>query len=1372
MPPPSNRVFASAALALLVSYVLHRLSLLQAILLFPLVVTFVVFATAVALIVSASRKGHATRGDLEHLRHALRPLSIELSELATPPQPPPRPSTKLEWRLAEVLRLVRESFILSWYARISPSPAFPNAIERIIRHALCELAARADAVDWPTLLVSRVVPLVTAHLQHYRAVEHLSTAPTGADLPLPLPARPHAALSASTVTAASALAVEAHFRKTLDRAVPALIPDDERTDVASILVREIVLGAALVPTFDMLCDSDFWNRQIDEKGGRYLHEQKQVNKFLSALSALPQPAAKQPAATTPRRLPPASISVHSSTRQFDDFMRSIPKLRTLGEARRLRADVERELRSTAAERKGLTAEVARDKQHEARARRVERYYHRLEKARSSIDARIASLAGSSNAASAVLAAPATTVDVNLYAVLSDPASLAYWLEYMERRSRTRLVQFWLTVEGFKDPLEAVGQHSALESVSDAVDRLATASSTMMSDTAFLYQAYFAGTNKDIVITPRQLETIKEFAHRTAADDAAELGPVDVRRAKQAVYGAQKAVYEQMEEEDWRDFERSELYLKAVADLKRAALPPPTALPATPMRTQSMSLTPPTSPRAPLPAPPIHPSRHMTAPLAPVVPRRASELLRRPMLSNGSITPFMASTSAVVSTTAPILETTRSSRVHTPEIPSDSLPPVPATPRGSNHLDFLISSEAGEDAGQRDKLFGDDDVDEDDEEYVQVQRMEAIQAALNEIMAADDVGSSRYLERVRTPDSVSVMSPSTMASPLASVVLKRPALGMSRSVEDLKTPRTLSTPRVLSAGTPTPSTPARPGIRRRSSLPKYDESKGRPIFADGSDDDDVPAALSDDVDSEARDVVPLAAPGDLQLPAEISRLAAELAALDKQDALLDALVRQAELTGNQKELKLLQRSQASVRRAQRTAAFQKTQYEQQEEANRLVPGRTRVAVPASVVADEHREKHVVRYTVEVAQVLADGQVVAAWAVARRYNEFWELDRTLREWAARRPDAADEVSRIAELPGKRLVTNMSASFVESRRAGLEKYLQSLVALPLICESPQLRVFLSRTSSVPQAGSSSLAPHALVKSIYKTMASSLDDTLGPNMVDMLSASLGRQINDVTGGLGGLGTLGGIGGALSSTGLGRQIADVAGGLGISDDLLVSALRGWKADGLSSPSSASAALPSFLPLASPSAVYTQTPKQIPTVTPAADAKVAAVLNDSTLGGENATGAFTAPICDLFIEVLGLKENNWLRRQAIVVILQQVLGGTIERKVRDAIRAFTSPDSVERTLAGLQETLWPNGARRSPSVPRTDEDRAETRAEAARKLAHLIPDVAANMIGRSNARRAGRRVFGALQDRRLNQHIVLSILDELFGALFPPPAER
>jgi sorting nexin-25 len=62
-----------------------------------------------------------------------------------------------------------------------------------------------------------------------------------------------------------------------------------------------------------------------------------------------------------------------------------------------------------------------------------------------------------------VASSLTVREVNLYTVLSDPSSLAYWLEHMERRFRSRLVQFWLTVEGLKDPLEAAAPDLALDS---------------------------------------------------------------------------------------------------------------------------------------------------------------------------------------------------------------------------------------------------------------------------------------------------------------------------------------------------------------------------------------------------------------------------------------------------------------------------------------------------------------------------------------------------------------------------------------------------------------------------------------------------------------------------------------------------------------------------------------------------------------------------------------------------------------------------------------------------------------------------------------------------------------------------------------------
>lgn len=99
----------------------------------------------------------------------------------------------------------------------------------------------------------------------------------------------------------------------------------------------------------------------------------------------------------------------------------------------------------------------------------------------------------------------------------------------------------------------------------------------------------------------------------------------------------------------------------------------------------------------------------------------------------------------------------------------------------------------------------------------------------------------------------------------------------------------------------------------------------------------------------------------------------------------------------------------------------------------------------------------------------------------------------------------------------------------------------------------------------------------------------------------------------------------------------------------------------------------------------------------------------------------------------------------------------------------------------FRDSLWPGGQLKPSGVPRTAEERLRTRDEANRKLSALVPgmqletsigrlnlifdrhciDLVANMIGRSNARRGARRIFAVLQNRRLNQHLLYTIVDEV-----------
>lgn len=211
--------------------------------------------------------------------------------------------------------------------------------------------------------------------------------------------------------------------------------------------------------------------------------------------------------------------------------------------------------------------------------------------------------------------------------------------------------------------------------------------------------------------------------------------------------------------------------------------------------------------------------------------------------------------------------------------------------------------------------------------------------------------------------------------------------------------------------------------------------------------------------------------------------------------------------------------------------------------------------------------------------------------------------------------------------------------------------------------------------------MAARSLVKTLYKTVASSIDVDLAPSMLDIMTQSLTRQLSEV-----------------------------AGGLGVVTEE-VSALVPFPSD------------------------------------------------------EGAT--FAAPICDLFLEVFDLKERDWLRRQAIVLILQQWFGSTVERKVRDLAKKFSAPRKVEKLLAGFQESVWPGGVRREPAPKRTLEEVRDTRLSASKKLGRLLPDVLSNVIGRRNSRKAAQRVFAVLQDQRLNQHLWVRVLDEVLYTLFP-----
>lgn len=165
-------------------------------------------------------------------------------------------------------------------------------------------------------------------------------------------------------------------------------------------------------------------------------------------------------------------------------------------------------------------------------------------------------------------------------------------------------------------------------------------------------------------------------------------------------------------------------------------------------------------------------------------------------------------------------------------------------------------------------------------------------------------------------------------------------------------------------------------------------------------------------------------------------------------------------------------------------------------------------------------------------------------------------------------------------------------------------------MVCESDELRAFLSRqaplnVARIDTSGKTSptFPGQTIVRTVYRSVAESIDDMLfGPSMLEVMIQRLTRQA--------------------------AEFAGIV-GVGMNDEDFVA--QAFKSSGRS--------------------LLEDTLFQIPGVL-------------KPLDGETSASSFSAPICDLILAIFELdKKNNWLRRQAIVIILQQVLGGTIERCV-------------------------------------------------------------------------------------------------------------
>jgi sorting nexin-25 len=1099
--------------------------------------------------------------------------------------------------LDDLLELIVRDFVTSWYSNISKNPVFPNAVDKSIRHALVAIRDRLFDTDLVELIISRVVPILTAHFREAYDAERAvrgrklnRDVTESEELDLAIAAKykdgkihPAASLAYSDTK----LVQQDYLRQMVAGILPKVLPK-QILDSRSVLsiVREIVACAILFPIVQLLSEPDTWNQLMENYGRSMLQDRSTVRKLRAALDAhaVPTPSSSKSVAF-PR------LSPGDGERRFERFIRTIRKINTLSDARRFRSEVASQLKKD-----------AQQQQHD------HVYLRRLEMGKRLLDQRVQQLAAGGDRRPLPFpshALPSTGTSrlehASLADILRDTSGLSYFMEYMDRQNLMPLVQFWLVVDGFRNPLE---DDTADDDTLPSTLNPWTESDRI--DLAQIDQAYLS--RPELKVMPSARQPIREFL-----DAGKSATPEQYYRARRAVLKIQSSVLEDMQSKYLQAFKRSDLFYKALASEEAS---------------KALPLPQPTQP-GPSTSPKLQRGSH------------SYSLKPNPM---ARLNPKLTTSPTQVKRglSASDLKNMRTNGSHSPEP--------------------LTGQRRSMDENGNSPLFGDDDMENDllgesvqslDQEPAKnvpdTHVVQAMEAALIDIMedqrpqTAEDLRQSLFGQDDGTS---SMFSGQDNDSIRGSMDVQRP----------MATGKDVEKPSIASLGLV--SAASRIGVFMDDDL-FNDEDR---LLSDEQDDND--AEHPTDIEDEVHE----AAPGDLGLAEAITVLTNDIDRLVAQEAVLESLTKKAELTNNTAELRILRKSRASLQRELRRKELQRQQYVIQESDNSLY-GRASIRIKSIQVGRDEDGKEFAVYVVEVQRNAGEKMPAATWIVTRRYSEFHELHQKLRH---RYPSV-----RNLDFPRRRVVMKLQSEFLRKRREALERYLQELLRLPDVCRSRDLRAFLSQ--SVIHQGEDLMSREDkkdMITRLYDSVTDGMEDILGNiPVLDQLSLAGQNLIAAAT----------------------SQMSTMP--LSINEDAVSAA--------------------------------------------EAEAELNAFENKEL-------EPFIKPICDIFLEVFGLNRgNNWLRGRAVVVVLHQMLGGTIERKVRDSFKMMMQEEAVLKYIGLLRGSMWPQGQLNRNKVPRTTSEKAKTRREASLMLATLVPDLAGNVVGRVNAQAASRRIFATLNNPRL-----------------------